>query len=491
MKVVVFSGGTATNSLTPGFNKISIDKGDDLTYVLPISDNGGSTSEILRVLGGPAVGDIRSRIVRLIQDASLAKLFGYRLPSDPIDAKVEWNSVVEGTHKVWTDIPVESRDMCRPFLIHVQSELLKKSKNSNPFHFEKASIGNLFLTGVRLFLGSLDASIELMLRVGRCSSHLNVVPCINTNHTHHISALLLNGEVITGQSQISHPSKSTKRQTGGNDTPRNKRMKLSKSEEESVSGERAGSGTPAVEMKDKFVQLINTESESGKPSESPVSDLGSLLEAKDIAVTTDTEEEEFANPIYILPALKESQINFDKMDDCTLPAPIKRILYINPYGEEIRPIGNPRVVSKIKKADILVYSIGSLMTSLLPIIILGNIADVISETGNLKKVLLINNKYDRETFFMSGSAYIKMLVDSMSRAIITYRKHKGTHRTGTKSKSLEWKDFFTDIVYLSEGEIKMNDAHLTKKGIKCHEIQGERMDNDILAEILETIASSP
>ncbi|KAL3229617.1 hypothetical protein RNJ44_01753 [Nakaseomyces bracarensis] len=486
MKVVVFSGGTATNSLTPSFNQVSIDKGDDLTYVLPISDNGGSTSEILRVLGGPAVGDIRSRIVRLIQDSSLAHLFGYRLPSDPLEAKVEWNLVVEGAHKIWTDIPVESRDMCRPFLIHVQAELLKKSKNSNPFHFEKASIGNLFLTGVRLFLGSLDASIELMLRVGRCSSHLNVVPCINTNHTHHISALLLNGEVITGQSQISHPSKPLKRQAAGNETPRNKKMRLTNSDEESSI---SGDATPSVIMKDKFVQLINNDSESGKPSESPVPDVGGLLESQNMNDFTDTEEEEFANPISILPVLKESQINFDKMDDCTLPAPIKRILYINPYGEEIRPIGNPRVVSKIKKADMLVYSIGSLMTSLLPVVILGNIADVICETKNLKKVLLVNNKYDRETFFMSGSAYIKILVDSMSRAIINYRKHKGIHRSSSKSKNLEWKDFFTDIVFLSEGEIKMNETQLSKKGIRCHIIEGDKMENDALAQVLEKIAS--
>ena len=36
-----------------------------VTYVLPVSDDGGSTAEIVRVLGGPAVGDIRSRCLRL------------------------------------------------------------------------------------------------------------------------------------------------------------------------------------------------------------------------------------------------------------------------------------------------------------------------------------------------------------------------------------------------------------------------------------------
>ena len=40
-----------------------------VTYVLPVSDDGGSTAEIVRVLGGPAVGDIRSRCLRLADES--------------------------------------------------------------------------------------------------------------------------------------------------------------------------------------------------------------------------------------------------------------------------------------------------------------------------------------------------------------------------------------------------------------------------------------
>ena len=35
-----------------------------------MSDDGGSTAEIVRVLGGPAVGDIRSRCLRLADDSN-------------------------------------------------------------------------------------------------------------------------------------------------------------------------------------------------------------------------------------------------------------------------------------------------------------------------------------------------------------------------------------------------------------------------------------
>ena len=41
-----------------------------MIHVLPVSDDGGSTAEIVRVLGGPAVGDIRSRCLRLADDSN-------------------------------------------------------------------------------------------------------------------------------------------------------------------------------------------------------------------------------------------------------------------------------------------------------------------------------------------------------------------------------------------------------------------------------------
>jgi hypothetical protein len=45
---LVISGGTGCNSICAAF--------DDACYVLPVSDDGGSSSEIIRVLGGPSIG---------------------------------------------------------------------------------------------------------------------------------------------------------------------------------------------------------------------------------------------------------------------------------------------------------------------------------------------------------------------------------------------------------------------------------------------------
>lgn len=59
-KVVIFSGGSAANSLVDVFNEVMDNNNCSLSYVIPISDNGGSSSELIRVFGGPGIGDVRS-----------------------------------------------------------------------------------------------------------------------------------------------------------------------------------------------------------------------------------------------------------------------------------------------------------------------------------------------------------------------------------------------------------------------------------------------
>ena len=61
-KIVVFSGGSAANSLVDVFDQVIEKNACTLTYVIPISDNGGSSSELIRVFGGPGIGDVRSMI---------------------------------------------------------------------------------------------------------------------------------------------------------------------------------------------------------------------------------------------------------------------------------------------------------------------------------------------------------------------------------------------------------------------------------------------
>lgn len=53
--IVVFSGGSAANNLVDVFGEVQKANHATLSYVIPISDNGGSSSELIRVFGGPGM----------------------------------------------------------------------------------------------------------------------------------------------------------------------------------------------------------------------------------------------------------------------------------------------------------------------------------------------------------------------------------------------------------------------------------------------------
>ncbi len=61
-RIIIFSGGSAANSLVDTFNEVIESNNYSLSYVIPISDNGGSSSELIRVFGGPGIGDVRSML---------------------------------------------------------------------------------------------------------------------------------------------------------------------------------------------------------------------------------------------------------------------------------------------------------------------------------------------------------------------------------------------------------------------------------------------
>lgn len=133
-----------------------------------------------------------------------------------------------------------------------------------------------------------------------------MIPAINSNFAHHIAAGLQDGAVITGQNQISHPS-----------------------------------------------------SPSALP---PPSEISSEALYTDESEEDDDGGTEDANLPGSLAELRMQNIEFSKHDEEELPSRIERIWYINPYGQEIRPPANPKVLASINQAEAVVYSIGSLYT---------------------------------------------------------------------------------------------------------------------------------
>ncbi|CAD7700792.1 unnamed protein product [Ostreobium quekettii] len=203
--LVVFTGGTAFNSVAGKLQKFTT----SVAHVLPVSDDGGSTAEIVRVLGGPAVGDIRSRCLRLADDSdeearAVRCLLAHRLPSDSRSlAAQEWYEVVEGEHPLWEGVSEPYKHTIRAFLVYFQSQILRNS--TQRFSFQNGSIGNFFFAGARLFFRSLDAAIFLFSRVARIPEGSLVLPAIETEERITLGAELLDGTIVRGQCEISHP----------------------------------------------------------------------------------------------------------------------------------------------------------------------------------------------------------------------------------------------------------------------------------------------
>lgn len=204
--LVVFSGGTAFNSVAEHLSNYTT----RVSHVLPVSDDGGSTAEIVRVLGGPAVGDIRSRCLRLsdtgnAEARAVRSLLAHRLPEeDEQKAKFEWYSIVEGNHELWNGISDPYKHTIRAFLVHFHAQILRHS--SERFRFSNGSVGNFFFAGARTFFRSMEAAIFMYARVSGIPSESYVLPSIRGEDRIALGAELNDGTIIRGQNAISHPS---------------------------------------------------------------------------------------------------------------------------------------------------------------------------------------------------------------------------------------------------------------------------------------------
>ncbi|KIL70615.1 hypothetical protein M378DRAFT_183240 [Amanita muscaria Koide BX008] len=394
---VIISGGTGGNAICAAFKNAS--------YVLPVSDDGGSSSEIVRVLGGPSVGDIRSRLVRLIPPAQPAsplnpirKLLEYRLPANCTDreARDQWREIVEGRSILWSGIPHDRKETLRGFLVHFESEILRRAHKN--FDFRNGSIGNFFLAAAQDFFRSLPAAIFLFSSI--TNSQASILPTVVTNHTVTIAAELEDGGRLVGQCEISHPI-------------------------------------------------------SQQPDSSDDSDVFSATDAM----------EGMGNPVVSRNVMFEST---SKNTGSTLPSPITRVFYINAYGMEVHPSPNPDYIACLSKNEVLVYSCGSLWTSIIPCLAMGGVAAAIARSPTLRaKVLLLNSVNDRETEGYSATDYILAITKTLNS---TYESHP--FGLGGVNTTYPISAFITDLVYLKGTKVGVDIEGITRLGVRCSEVDG-------------------
>ncbi|KAI2641341.1 UPF0052-domain-containing protein [Xylaria nigripes] len=475
--IVVFGGGTATNSLVDVLENLRESRDCSLQYIIPISDNGGSSSELIRVLGGPGIGDLRSRLVRLIPNldkdserASIKALFGFRLSSDPKGARSEWLDIVEGRHKLWTEISSEKRELIRSILNHMNLEIVKRARPSSVFNFARASIGNLFLTGARLFTGSLESAIYLFSTICAIPSTVSTLPAINTNFTHHISAGLKDGSKITGQNAISHPSAPTSLPDSQGDNCECREVVTAESPAFTSSTTTTTTSTSTV---------TTTTTTTTKPLLH--GHHGNSRHHQEQRQRLETEAHDRIEDATLpgsLPQLRKQYIEYTKSETNELPSPISRIWYINPYGHEIFPAANPQVLAALSRATAIIYSIGSLYTSLIPSIILRGVGSAITTSSTPRlKILILNSTQDRETGPSTSPLTATDFVRAIARAA---RESQGyfsqdTEHDGSEDKAI--RKYVTNVLYLEgEGVPKVDRTELARLGVDTMRVYGRRVD---------------
>lgn len=316
--------------------------------------------------------------MRLIPDSpsnpertAIKTLFNHRLPSDAVAASQEWLTVVDGTSSLWRSISPAKKELIRSFFNSLNLEILKRARPpTSTFDFTSASVGNLFLTGARLFSGSLESAIYLLGSICGVQTDLNrVIPAINSNFSHHISATLADGTVIVGQNSISHPSEATA--LSDNNTTRQPNLLLA--------------------------------------------DERDIEEAEDAHLSDALSYEEDHLP-GSLATLRNKNITFTKAKNEDLPCRISRIWYINPYGQEMRPPANPRVLEALGESQAIIYSIGSLYTSIIPAVVLRGVGRSIITSPARHKILILNGSLDRETGPPSEPFAASDFVEAIARA---------------------------------------------------------------------------
>ncbi len=120
----------------------------------------------------------------------------------------------------------------------------------------------------------------------------------------------------------------------------------------------------------------------------------------------------------------------------------------------MQPAPNPKAVAAIQASDAVIYSIGSLYTSLAPSLILQSIGAAIAH-GPRFKILILNGSLDRETGGFEGSDFIKAVVrccdasssspSSPSSSVVNDDRVSNNDNDTLKTRA---KSYITHLIYI-------------------------------------------
>jgi CofD-related protein of GAK system len=156
--ILFFSGGTALRQLS----RELIHYSHNSVHVITTFDSGGSSAELRRAFGMPAVGDLRNRLLALADRSPRGNAGIRRLAAHRFEQKAEHQALESklerlgaGRDPLVLDIPAPMRDEISAYF-----ELFRQNLPAD-FDLRGASLGNLLITGAWLYF---DRRIEPALQ---------------------------------------------------------------------------------------------------------------------------------------------------------------------------------------------------------------------------------------------------------------------------------------------------------------------------------------
>ena len=125
IKVVLIGGGTGLSVLARGLREFPI----DITAIVTVADNGGSTGKIRDVMDIPAPGDIRNVIAALSDSESiLTQLFQYRFGGNQVDGHSLGNLVIAGMTSITNDFGHAIKELSK--VLNIKGQVIPSTNTS-------------------------------------------------------------------------------------------------------------------------------------------------------------------------------------------------------------------------------------------------------------------------------------------------------------------------------------------------------------------------
>ena len=192
-RLLFFSGGTALNEISRTLKTYTH---NSIHLVTPF-DSGGSSAKLRHAFDMPSIGDLRSRLMALADEAvtghpEIYRLFTYRLPAQAGERELahEFNSIVDCENPLLKDISNPMRRLIGSQLQHFRDAM------PADFDLRGASIGNLILAGG--YMGNHQHLEPILFLFSQLVNVRGIVRAV-VNARLHLGARLGDGSEVIGQ----------------------------------------------------------------------------------------------------------------------------------------------------------------------------------------------------------------------------------------------------------------------------------------------------